>query len=211
MKKVKFIRIISAILIFLIACSMCACGQAKPLSEEEIAELRQTYPICDYNPLISASDIESLDVFLDDENFAAFVTVTVTGEWESETKSIDSGMGMSDVSALYLPVHIDSVLCKSENADISPSDQIFKFTEAFTSTCKDAFQKGKQYVMLIYAPDSDSAFTLHKDAYSTDSPLCYYLTDDDVLLSVNDIFTAIDQYSGWSVGAFTSEMKKLVD
>ena len=209
--KTRLIKIVSAILSVLLLALCCSACAAKPdvLPDEEIAALHEQYPFAQLSPEIDVNPPANInDRHLND---AAFVTVTVTGNWgDEETIPLSPGEGSApvDVEALFLPVHIDSII-KTVNAetDFETGDRILHFATGMMCTGYEYFTPGTRFVLLI-SGDSRCPFTKHPGHYSAHVMNSFILTDENRLISLNE-FDFLDRYTGWSLDSFSAEMNRL--
>lgn len=211
MKK-RFLQIILAAgLIVTLVTANCACT-AKPdvLSEEEISPLRKTYAYAKLDPALDANPPE----YINDRHLKdmAFVTVTVNENWVgTETAQMSPGEGLdsTDIAALFLSVHIDSVL-KTVNAttNFETGDRILHFATAMASTGYEYFVPGARFVLMITGERDYCPFTNHPNHYHTNVTYAFVLTDDNRLVSLSE-FEFLDRYTGWSLDSFSNELNQL--
>lgn len=211
MKK-RFLRTILLVgLIMSIAVVSCACA-AKPdvLSEEEISALRKTYAYGEYDPSLDISYPETLDAKLM-ENYV-YAVVTITDGWtdpESFTIAPNDELAPTTGNALYLSVHIDSIICEINCHDqtFETGDRILHFRPLVESRGYDYFVPGARFVMLINKTEACSTvLKKYPDHYEGSIMDSFLITDENRIVSLNPA-AYMDNYTGWSLDSFETELK----
>ena len=209
--KTRFIKIVSAILSILLLMLCCSACAAKPdvLPDEEIAALREKYKYGQYSPTLDVWPPASLQERRI-ENYV-YAIVTVTGEWTDLDKfwmAPNNEMAPVECTAVYLPVHVDSIICEVNctDADLVPGDRILHFRPMAESRGYDHFKPGARFVMLL--DQCDSCLTKYPDHYEGYIMSSFLITEDDRIVSLSP-FPYMNTYTGWSLNSFENELKSI--
>jgi hypothetical protein len=209
MKKI-FWRVVSPVMVVFLLGIICACQQTypEPVSGTALEALRTEYPCVEEDEQICMDSPASIkEVFESYNPRIAAVVLSITGE--ADTKNVylpDTVDGHTlTFTTYYFPAHIDSVLYKPNGISFN-SDIIY----AAGSSYYEQFQPGKKYVVFLVPETNTVTNEVVENTYRSYLPENYYLTKNDVLLSMMDTYPAFMQYSGWNVNAFKAELNQLV-
>lgn len=210
MKAFQWKRLCAAFAALMLGVFCSACSQpSAPVTGSELEALRAEYPYVEGNPFASVMGVEDLKEFQRDERFAGFVEVTLTGEPERISLSLSPAAGLPATTIINytIPAHVDSVLYKTD-CFAGESDILLCISGAAEGYDLSPFKKNSKFVMEISVPHPDTVEASLESAYSVSSLKSFYLTNQNVLLSMQDIPGAFEDYTGWNIDAFRRELKK---
>ena len=157
-------KIIVALIFCLCLLSLfCSCKQSgsEPLSAQEIAALRDDYAYLKEPELMSIRSIHEISELLNQGlTPRGFAAVTVTGEWVEVEQAISPAVGMpaESMTAMILPVHIDSMIFG--NTEYSGSfDTYLWFGSSEVVTQPEVFQTGSKFVLSATYPNNPDRFS----------------------------------------------------
>lgn len=206
-----------SVLLLLCACVpflFCSCNQPKeePLSQEEVQALRGKYAYMKNPELLSIRPIYDLRELYDREDMVnGFSAVTVTGDWIriKGNVSMGTGLGSQGITAMILPVHIDEMIFGNTKYNGSADTYLWFGSDAVVPE-PNLFAKGDRFVLSTNFPTEPQAFAEHGiDEYLSTGVMGYYLTDDNVLISLKED-PGFEKYSGWRLTAFAKELNALI-
>lgn len=209
MKKI-FGRVISALMVVFLLGAACACQQTypEPVSGTALEALRTEYPCVKEDAQLSMGSPASIkEVFESSNPRIAAVTISITGEATTENEYLPDTVDGHTLTftTYYCPAHIDSVLYKPNGVSIN-SDIIYAAGSAY----HDQFQPGKKYVVFLVPETNNETNEVIENTYRSYLPENYFLTENNVILSMMDAYPVFAQYSGWNVNAFKAELNQLV-
>ena len=208
-KKISFAKILSAFLLLLIVFTTCACKNsgAAAVSGTELQTLRGQYPYAKKAELVAETSVKDIAAF-NNKEFAAFVSVTITGEPREETTSASPAAGMAAVKTVtyYIPAHVDSVLFQSSLFG-GQSDITLRIRGALDGENLGCYASGKKIVTMLTVPDAELKAAAGE--YFSATSTSFYQAENRILLAMSEQHPAINQYSGWTVDAFCQAVKGL--
>lgn len=209
MKKL-FGRIISGLMAVCLVGAACACRQTypEPVNGAALEALRAEYPCAAENEQISMGVPSSIkEVFESQNPRLAAVVLSVTREATTQNVYLPDTVDGHTLTftTYYYPAHIDSVLYQPDGVSLN-SDIIYAAGSAY----HEQFRPGKKYVVFL-VPETDAETNeAVENTYRSYLPENYYLTENDVLMSMMDVYPVFAKYSGWNVNAFKAELNQLV-
>ena len=174
--------------------SIIYLSRSNKLSNQEVTELRKTYPYLSYS-IASPAQADMLD-----ENkgwaksFDTILIAEVTGAWEEE-------------SHLYLPVTVSDIINIKQANNIKVGQKVYISFSGLIDLSKDIYKVGSRYIFFVNSSGSVKEYK-GTTAMMSNSEYTFYITKDNYILSCSDML-AFDKYSGYSLKAFVAELIKL--
>ena len=199
----RFCAVLAALMLG-VFCSACS-QPPEPVTGSELEALRAEYPYAKTNEALSMAHVKDIAAFNNNE-LAAFVSVTITGPYTSTstTESPAEGMPAMTTSTYFVPAHVDSVLYQSHFG--GQTEIVLRIRGAMDGDNLDCYREGSKIVTMLTVPAA--GLNASENEYFSGTESSFYLTDNNVLVSMSDQHPAFHQYSGWNADAFRQELKK---
>lgn len=203
-------RVISGLMVVFLFGAACACRQThpEPVSGTSLEALRAEYPCVEEDAQLSMGSPASIkEVFESTNPRIAAVTLSITGEAATENVYLPDTVDghMLTFTTYYYPAHIDSVLYKPDGITLN-NDILYAAGSAY----HEQFQPGKKYVVFLVPETNSETNEIIENTYRSYLPESYFLTENEVLMSMMDAYPVFAKYSGWNVNAFKDELNQLV-
>ena len=210
MMKQKMVRMVLSIL--LCVTLLTSCASAGKLSDSEISQLRERYPV-----LVNKADPFLTKIYPDTDTFSnvkesyrrssiGIIEATVLGNDASTIQIAPAeGMAKETMNLIFLQLHVDSVIAQPSDRNIQGDISVYVGTRENEG---DRFAPGTKLVISLFDIGKDTAPEHCPDGYSSSLDTSYYLTEDNHLLAIFD-YPGPKEMDGKPLSAFRSEVKNI--
>lgn len=211
--KIKMKRLLCVVLCLLLGLMLCACASEAKLSESEISALRSRYPAMadtgnESNTLICYKSESFDEVKQTYQKWLGVVEATVTGTDGSVLEIAPAdGMAKEKLNTVFLKVHIDSVIAKQDDVDLSGDVTLYVGSQQYLGS-EFHIEPGTKLVLGIYPLDMELDLEKCPKDWGAAVHYSYYLTEDQHLISLYDQSGPAEK-NGVTLNAFRSELKNL--
>ena len=200
--------------IMLCAALLTSCASAGKLSDSEVTQLREQYPV-----LVNEADPFLTKIYPDTDTFSnvkesyrrgsiGIIEATVLGNDASTIQIAPAeGMAKETMNLIFLQLHVDSVIAQPSDRNIQGDISVYVGTRENEGDRFD-FAPGTKLVISLFDIGKDTDPEHCPDGYSSSLDTSYYLTEDNHLLAIFD-YPGPKEMDGKPLSAFRSEVKNI--
>lgn len=220
----RFLSLICLVLALLLLASCASAPKPERVSEEELTQLREEYPYWSVEPPPMASynykSLQSCPDYMKIAETTDVAVVEILGDLQMEATSsspfgdarANEAIGAVSFCGLFIPCRIVEVLYGGEK--LTAGDEIPLFFASNLTVSPEAlecYHIGQRYLCFLTDMDGKTRAYKTENFYRAATHSSFYLSDGEVLLSIEDKLEWIDACSGMYLDTFERALPAMMD